>query len=235
MNANRLLLSAIFASTCLSASIAVAGPRASGGSARAAHSAISHPTFTASNHTAMTSTPRLTTTMGTRPVFTPRNSVGLNSNTGLTANRSAFTQRFNQNSRFSQRLSTTNGSARSASTRNWSGNNGNWNHHHHHHRGSNFVFVGGGFYPYSWYYPYDYGYYSYAQPLVYEDVASYGDGGSLVAEVQTTLARAGFYRGAIDGVMGPQTRRAIRAYERARGLPVDGEIDNQLLGTMGLG
>ena len=59
-------------------------------------------------------------------------------------------------------------------------------------------------YPYYGYYPYDYyGYngsgYSY---------------GNTVVEVQRRLARAGYYHGAIDGIMGPQTRRAIRAYER---------------------
>jgi len=36
---------------------------------------------------------------------------------------------------------------------------------------------------------------------------------SRVAELQRRLARAGCYRGSIDGILGPQTRRAIRAYE----------------------
>jgi peptidoglycan hydrolase-like protein with peptidoglycan-binding domain len=31
------------------------------------------------------------------------------------------------------------------------------------------------------------------------------------------LARAGYYHGAIDGILGPQTRRAIAAYERDHG------------------
>jgi peptidoglycan hydrolase-like protein with peptidoglycan-binding domain len=33
-------------------------------------------------------------------------------------------------------------------------------------------------------------------------------------ELQRRLARAGYYDGAIDGIMGPATRRALRAYER---------------------
>src|SRR5437870_3854036 len=46
----------------------------------------------------------------------------------------------------------------------------------------------------------------------------YGDTShSRVAELQRRLARAGYYRGSIDGVLGPQTRRAIRAYERDHG------------------
>jgi peptidoglycan hydrolase-like protein with peptidoglycan-binding domain len=38
-----------------------------------------------------------------------------------------------------------------------------------------------------------------------------------VAELQSRLASAGYYHGAIDGIMGPATRRAIRAYERDQG------------------
>ena len=40
---------------------------------------------------------------------------------------------------------------------------------------------------------------------------------SRVAELQRRLARAGYYRGSIDGVLGAQTRRAIRSYERDHG------------------
>jgi peptidoglycan hydrolase-like protein with peptidoglycan-binding domain len=38
-----------------------------------------------------------------------------------------------------------------------------------------------------------------------------------VAELQRRLARAGYYHGSVDGVLGPQTRRAIRAYEQDHG------------------
>ena len=69
-------------------------------------------------------------------------------------------------------------------------------------------------YPYYGYYPYGYGYYGYND---------YGYGGaSRVVEVQRRLARAGYYHGPIDGIMGPQTRRAIRAYERDRSMPAYG-------------
>jgi hypothetical protein len=107
-----------------------------------------------------------------------------------------------------------------------------------------FVFFGGFGYPYFGYpYPYTYGYYPYAYyppyyysaPPVYEGryVAGYR-GSSLVIQVQERLARAGYYHGAIDGVIGNGTRRAIRGYERANRLPVDGRIDPSLLATMGL-
>ena len=127
----------------------------------------------------------------------------------------------------------------SATTNHWSGNNN----HHRHHR-SSIVFIGGfgypfgypywydGFYPYGYGYGYGYGYDNY-DPAGYGDAAAYD--GSLVAQVQTRLARAGLYRGAIDGVMGSETRRAIRAYQRSNGLRADGTITKPLIATMGLG
>src|SRR4030095_9893138 len=40
---------------------------------------------------------------------------------------------------------------------------------------------------------------------------------SRVGELQRRLSRAGYYHGSIDGVLGPQTRRAIRDYEQKHG------------------
>lgn len=84
------------------------------------------------------------------------------------------------------------------------------------------------------YYPYPYGdYYSYGYGgYGYQD--GYGANGSLVVQVQRRLASAGYYSGPIDGVIGSGTRRAIRAYERNHGLPIDGGIHRRLLATMGL-
>ncbi|PYL07426.1 MAG: hypothetical protein DME33_10755 [Verrucomicrobia bacterium] len=126
---------------------------------------------------------------------------------------------------------------------NWHGGNwgGNWHHHHFH---NNVVFIGdfgfpgwwGWGWPYwgwgPWWgwdgYPYGYGYgypsgYGYGYGYggnQYGDsgYGRYGDSSrSRVAELQRRLARAGYYHGAVDGVMGPQTRQAIRAYERDHG------------------
>ena len=70
---------------------------------------------------------------------------------------------------------------------------------------------GGGWgYPYGYYGGYNYG--------GYGSGYGYGDSsGSRVAELQRRLASAGYYHGAIDGILGPATRRAIRAYERDHG------------------
>jgi len=112
----------------------------------------------------------------------------------------------------------------------------------------------GGYYPYTGYYPYGaYPYGGYPYGGYYGSDYQYGgyqDGGysgnvyrgrargdrdaALVARVQQRLARAGIYRGPIDGVLGDRTRYAIRVYERIHGLPADGRIDPRLLATMGI-
>jgi len=158
-------------------------------------------------------------------------------NSGVSRNFSS-TSRFAANpNRFNQRLNT--GTNRFSGNRNWSGanfSNGKWcgnNHHHHHHHGSSVVFYGGFGYPYWYdYYPYPYGYYDYGQAAYYDEGAGYD--GSLVEDVQQNLARDGYYYGAVGCVLGPATRRAIRAFERANGLRADGVIDSRLLSTMGI-
>jgi|CZKQ01.1.fsa_nt_gi hypothetical protein len=174
MNAKRIFLSGIVATTCLAASAVIAAPRASGGSGSGAHFSGSSARFSGS----------------------PR----------FAGNRSAF--------------------ARTSGV-----NSGHWHHHHGH------VFFGGGFgYPYGYGYPwydpyyYPYDYYDYNRPVVYEGAAAYDDG--LTVQVQHRLARAGYYHGSVDGVMGPETRHAIRTYERSRNLRVDGAISDRLLDTM---
>jgi hypothetical protein len=130
---------------------------------------------------------------------------------------------------------TRNWSGRNSSGRNSSGNRHN-RHHGHHHRGSNrVVFIGDFGFPWwwgwgwGWGWGYPYGYYGYGYPYGYgygydgygygydSDRSSEAPTQSRVAELQRRLSRAGYYRGAIDGILGPQTRAAIRAYERAHG------------------
>jgi hypothetical protein len=155
------------------------------------------------------------------------------------AGRSAFGNRsagarFNGVNRSGRFANGSNGRWANGGNGRWA--NGNWRHHH---RGNVFV----GFYPYwsPWWdygygYPYDYGYgYGYGYYPYGEGYNNeYRSGGNLGANVQQELARKGYYRGPIDGVIGGRTRSAIRAYERANGLHVDGVIDQRLLRTMGL-
>ena len=52
---------------------------------------------------------------------------------------------------------------------------------------------------------------------------------SFVADVQQKLNVLGYEAGPNDGLMGPRTRKAIRAFQKDAGLPVTGEIDSELL------
>ena len=45
-----------------------------------------------------------------------------------------------------------------------------------------------------------------------------------IKQVQMALKKAGFYKGDIDGKQGPRTKEAIRAFQKARGLKVDGVV-----------
>jgi hypothetical protein len=101
--------------------------------------------------------------------------------------------------------------------------------HFHHHEDIDVIFIGSFGFPWWWGWGWDpwwgwgypYGYYGYGDPYGYgygNGYGHYGDAShSRVVELQRRLARAGYYHGSIDGVLGPQTRRAIRAYERAHG------------------
>lgn len=51
----------------------------------------------------------------------------------------------------------------------------------------------------------------------------------LVADIQAELSTKGLYPGDIDGLMGPQSAGAIRAYQKQVGLPETGEPSSQLL------
>jgi hypothetical protein len=101
-------------------------------------------------------------------------------------------------------------------------------------------FFGPGFYGYGYGYPwwgYDYGYYPYSYYGYdsYDSGPSDADHGSQLNSpraVQAALAWRGFYSGRIDGVMGPETRSAIRSFQAHQGLPVTGQIDNRLIDAL---
>jgi len=50
-----------------------------------------------------------------------------------------------------------------------------------------------------------------------------------VKEIQTLLKAAGYHKGRPDGHLGKRTAAAIRAYQKAKGLPVDGRATQALL------
>jgi hypothetical protein len=62
----------------------------------------------------------------------------------------------------------------------------------------------------------------------------YGYGEDVAVAVQRRLARAGYYRGPLDGEIGPGTRAAIRAYQIDNGLAPTARINGALLDSLGL-
>jgi hypothetical protein len=80
-------------------------------------------------------------------------------------------------------------------------------------------------------------YYSY-----YDDNNAYSEAAGLqrdatssqdaVIAVQKELARLGYYHGAVDGIVGPETRQAIRWFQSVDKLPVTGLVDDATLNRL---
>jgi Putative peptidoglycan binding domain len=79
------------------------------------------------------------------------------------------------------------------------------------------------------YYPgsYDYDY-------SYDNYASRDYSGVILA-VQRALAQLGYYHGPLDGVVGPQTEKAIRWFQSVDRLPITGEIDSATVRALRIG
>ena len=54
-----------------------------------------------------------------------------------------------------------------------------------------------------------------------------------VARLQAALNQRGFDPGGIDGLAGPRTREAVRAFQDRYGMKANGVINNQLLFALG--
>jgi hypothetical protein len=63
--------------------------------------------------------------------------------------------------------------------------------------------------------------------LTFDDLAliTFADIKEQVAQAQKRLREDQFYTGAIDGILGPNTKAAIRAYQAKHGLPKTGKLD----------
>ncbi len=51
-------------------------------------------------------------------------------------------------------------------------------------------------------------------------------------QIQTALKNAGFYNGALDGKIGPASKRAIEAFQKSNGLKVDGKVGPKTWSTL---
>ena len=61
-----------------------------------------------------------------------------------------------------------------------------------------------------------------------------GSSGSTVREIQTRLADWGYYSGSVDGIYGSRTEAAVRWFQEANGLAVDGRAGPETLEALGL-
>ncbi|MFH0924787.1 MAG: peptidoglycan-binding domain-containing protein [bacterium] len=48
-----------------------------------------------------------------------------------------------------------------------------------------------------------------------------------IRQIQVALKRAGFYRGKLDGKVGPKTERAVKSFQKSKGLVVDGIVEQR--------
>lgn len=60
------------------------------------------------------------------------------------------------------------------------------------------------------------------------------DVSTMVIRVQAALMRRGFYNGDIDGLLGPKTRAALRAFQQTEGIPQTGRMDIATLTRLGI-
>lgn len=65
-------------------------------------------------------------------------------------------------------------------------------------------------------------------------LSKYGSRGSEVTSIQTKLKRWGYYNGAIDGVFGSQTLKAVKSFQQKNGLVADGVAGEKTLNAMGI-
>ena len=89
----------------------------------------------------------------------------------------------------------------------------------------------GYWYP-AWGYDDAYSYYPYDGPIYSGPSARPFD--QVVADVQAVLQEQGFYRGEVDGLLGPLTRQALAEYQSSHGLYATETIDQPTLSSLGL-
>ena len=51
-------------------------------------------------------------------------------------------------------------------------------------------------------------------------------------QLQELLTEKGFYSGGVDGHIGPNTQKGIKAFQRKQGLSVDGKAAQELLNVL---
>jgi hypothetical protein len=99
------------------------------------------------------------------------------------------------------------------------------------------LFAGGYYFWNDGYWYPAYGYDPYYSSYTYDEpISGYNDlqPGDVITNVQTALQEQGYYRDAVDGLIGPRTRAALSNFQRDRGLPITAAIDGPTLQALGL-
>jgi len=99
--------------------------------------------------------------------------------------------------------------------------------------------IGGGYYYWNngyWYPAWGYSpsaqYYAYDGPIYVGHSAEPPD--KVIADVQGVLQQMGYYKGEVDGLLGPLTREALSAYQADNGLTQTAAIDEPTLDALGM-
>lgn len=100
--------------------------------------------------------------------------------------------------------------------------------------------IGGGYYYFNngyWYPAWGYNptneYYAYDAPIYAGKHAEPPD--KVIADVQAVLQDMGYYKGEVDGLLGPLTREALTAYQTDQGMVATAVIDEPTLDALGMG
>jgi len=100
--------------------------------------------------------------------------------------------------------------------------------------------ISGGYYYWNsgyWYPAWGYSpteeYYAYDAPIYVGQRAEPLD--KVIANVQAVLQEMGYYKGEVDGLLGPLTREALTGYQNDQGLTVTAVIDEPTLNSLGMG
>jgi hypothetical protein len=110
-----------------------------------------------------------------------------------------------------------------------------WYHSHY----NNVVLIGGGYYFFNngYWFP-AWGYSASAQYYPYDGPIYAGHGAEppdkVIAQTQDLLQQMGYYKGEVDGLLGPLTREALAAYQADQGLTQTAVIDEPTLDSLGL-
>ena len=99
--------------------------------------------------------------------------------------------------------------------------------------GGGYYFFNNGFWFPAWGYNPSSEYYAYDGPIYVGQRAEPPD--RVIADVQAVLQEMGYYRGEVDGLLGPLTREALTAYQADQGLTTTAAIDQPTLDSLGMG